>query len=111
MCLNILLQETVTEVLIIIIQIVITILGGLLMNYLRTKIGIEKMNQYTEIAKTVVKATEQTLGSGNGADKKAESMQIIKHLTKNKLSDDQIERLIEAAVYEMNVLLKSNNIK
>lgn len=108
---EILLQDTVVQILIIIIQVVVTILGGLLMNYLRTKIGSEKMSQYAEIAKTIVKATEQTLGSGNGADKKAESMQLVKQLTKNKLSEEQIDRLIEAAVYDMNTLLKINKIK
>lgn len=108
---DIILQEAVTSILLIIIQLIIAILGGILMNYLRTKIGSEKMNQYAEIAKTVVKATEQTLGSGNGSDKKAESMQMIKQLTKNKLSEEQIDRLIEAAVYEMNTLLKINKLK
>ncbi len=104
-------QELITEFLTIIVQIIIAVVGGFVMNYLRTKIGSEKMKQYYELAKTVVTATEQTFGGGNGSDKKDESRQILKHLTNNKLSDDQIDRLIESSVYEMNTLLKINGLK
>lgn len=88
------------------IQLLIMLVMGYVINYLNTKIGTEKMKKYYEMAKTFVKAVEQEFGSGNGADKKAEVFSMLKQLIGNKLTDDEINKLIEAAVFEMNYILK-----
>lgn len=104
-------EGIIMQVLTLVIQVIIITLGGFIISYLKSKIGNEKLNQYYLVAKIVVNSIEQTLGSGNGKGKKEEAIQIIKDITKGKLSDPQIEKLIEATVYEMNTLLKINGIK
>lgn len=88
------------------IQLIIMVALGYAINYLNTKIGAEKTKKYYELAKTFVRAVEQEFGSGNGADKKAEVFNMLKQLVGNKLTDDEINKLIEAAVFEMNYILK-----
>lgn len=97
-------------VLLVVIQAAIIVLGGFAVNYLKSKVGTENLNRYYNIVKMVVMGVEQSFGSGNGADKKAEAIQLIKKITGNKLSDVQISTLIETAVFEMNNLLKQNQI-
>lgn len=104
-------QELITQILTMVVQVIIPIVGGYIINYLRIKVGTEKLNQYYKLSKTVVDSVEQTFGSGNGADKKEEAIQALRLLSKGRLSEDQIERMIEAAVYETNTLLKINGLK
>jgi len=104
-------EELVIELLTILVQIVVVAVGGFVIQYIKSKIGEEKLKLYLSYAKTVVTSVEQTIGGGHGVDKKQEAVQALKNITKGKLSDEQIDRLIEAAVYEMNVLLKEHKIK
>jgi LL-H family phage holin len=104
-------QELLTEIFVLLVQVIILVLGGFIINFLRISIGKDKFNYYHSLAKTVINSIEQTFGGGNGADKKEEAIQAIKSITKGKLSNDQIERIIEASVFEMNILLKANSLK
>jgi len=93
------------------VQIVVMAALGYAINFINTKIGTENTKKYYNIAKNVVMAVEQQIGNGKGPDKKAEAIAIIKQLTKNKLTDDEINILIEAAVKEMNLVLKQKGIQ
>ncbi|WKV07867.1 phage holin [Thermoanaerobacterium sp. CMT5567-10] len=90
------------------LQLVILVTLGYVINFLYSKIGTEKTKRYFEIAKMIVRGVEQEFGAGNGADKKAEAVNLIKKIIGNKLTDEEIDKLIEAAVFEMNYVL---NIK
>lgn len=69
---------------------------------LKEKIGKERWQALMEIARSVVKAMEQIYGSGSGALKKQEA---IKYLTKYlRISEEEADKLIEAAVFELNNL-------
>ena len=103
-------QDLLTQILTVVIQVAIVAIGGYFINFLRAKVGTENLNKYYSIIKMIVMGVEQTFGSGNGADKKAEAIQTIKKIIGNKLSDQQINTLIESAVFEMNNLLKNNQI-
>lgn len=103
--------ELLTEVLIILIQVIGVIVGGFLIRYIKDKIGEESFKNYYSIAKIVVAAVEQTIGAGHGADKKQEAIQVLRNLTKWKLTDEQADKIIEAAVYEMNQILRMNGFK
>lgn len=104
-------QELITQILTTIVQLIITIVGGFLINYLMAKIWNEKFNRYHSLARMVVCSVEQTLGDGKGADKKEEAIQALRSLSKNKLSEDQIDRLIEASVHEMNRVIKGKEME
>jgi len=93
------------------IQLVVIVVLGYLIDYLSAKIGIEKMKRYYEIAKTFVQAVEQKIGAGKGPDKKAEVFNLLKKVIGNKLTDEEIDKLIEAAVFEMNLVLKQKGIQ
>jgi LL-H family phage holin len=93
------------------VQIVVMAALGYAINFINTKIGAENTKKYYNIAKNVVMAVEQQIGNGKGPDKKAEAITIIKQLTKNKLTDDEINILIEAAVKEMNIVLNQQKLE
>ncbi|NLY43697.1 MAG: phage holin [Clostridiaceae bacterium] len=97
--------EWIMEVLTILVQVALLIVGGYIVQFIGIKIEGEKLNNYYSIAKKVVTALEQTIGGGNGPDKKQEAIQALKSMIKEKLSDEEIDKLIEAAVFEMNRLL------
>ena len=103
-------HELLLQVFQVIVQVVIIALGGYLINFLKSKVGAENLNKYYSIIKMVVMGVEQAFGPGNGVDKKVETLQIIKKLIKNKLCEEQINSLIESAVFEMNRLHKGNGI-
>lgn len=104
-------RELIIQILFYAIQLVVLVVLGYVIQFLQTKLGNEKFKKAYNLVKNVVLAIEQTLGSGNGADKKAEAVAIIKKMIGNKLSDDEINILIEAAVKEMNMVLKEKGLK
>ncbi|ABY92081.1 hypothetical protein JCM16816_21740 [Thermoanaerobacter brockii subsp. lactiethylicus] len=93
------------------VQLGIMVVLGYLIDYLNTKIGMEKMKRYYEIAKTFVQAVEQQIGPGKGPDKKTEVFNLLKKVIGNKLTDEEIDKLIEAAVFEMNYILKLKGLE
>ncbi len=96
------LTQIISETLLILIQLIILIIGGVIIQYVREKIGEENFQLLYSLSKTVVIAVEQSIGAGHGADKKQEALQTLRNLTRGKLTEEQLERMIEAAVYEMN---------
>ncbi|WHH58366.1 phage holin [Petroclostridium sp. X23] len=104
-------EELITQLLSVLIQILVLAVGTYIIQFIRAKVGEEKLNTYYSYSKMVVTAIEQIFGGGNGADKKQEAMQVLRNLTKGKLSDEQLDKLIEAAVYEMNQVLILNGLK
>jgi LL-H family phage holin len=99
-------KELVMQIAIYTIQLFVLIVLSYIISYLKQKLGDEKLKQAYDIVKNVVLAVEQTIGPGKGADKKAEAVAYIKKLVGNTLTDDEINILIEAAVKEMNMVLK-----
>lgn len=93
------------------VQLVIMVALGYFINFLYAKIGTEKTKKYFDIAKMLVRGVEQEFGSGNGADKKVEVFNLLKKITGNMLSEEEIDKLIEAAVFEMNYILNLKGIQ
>lgn len=100
-------QSLLFELLLIIVQVAIVVVGGYVVSYLKAKVGTENFNKYYGMIKSIVMGIEQTFGAGNGADKKTEAVQLIEKIAGNKLSEDQINTLIESAVFEMNLVIKN----
>lgn len=75
---------------------------------LKDKVGKERWQVFMDIARSVVKAMEQVYGAGEGKKKKQEAMEYLtKYL---HLSEEDADKLIEAAVWELNHLMKDIGI-
>jgi hypothetical protein len=75
---------------------------------LRTKIGNENLKKYYSLAEMAVKAAELTYTErGQGRLKKSDVESYLINKTGGKLSQDEIRRLTEAAVWEMQKIGKS----
>lgn len=93
------------------IQLLVFIGLTYLISFLKTKTTTENLQRYYDLIKKIVQAVEQVYGSGTGSQKKAEAIKIIQKMLGNKLTTDEIDKLIESAVFEMNQVLKSSNIE
>ena len=100
------LGEIFLQSLMVIVQVVMLVVGGYLVHYIKIKVDKEKFYFFYSLSKTIVISVEQMIGPGHGVDKKQEAVQALKNLTKGKLSGEQMDRMIEAAVYEMNGMLR-----
>lgn len=103
-------SETVMELLLSIVSLVITIVGGYSISYLKRAIGSTKLREYYSIAKTIVMSIEQTQGTLIGEEKKKIAIDKLVKATNGKLNEEEIDRLIEAAVYEMKKIIKESNL-
>lgn len=92
-----------------IITAVITIGGGVVINYLKKKINNEKLTTYYNLSKQVVMYVEQTNPDLLGSAKKELAVSKILELTNNKITKTQAETLIESAVYEIKKLINTSN--
>ena len=97
------------EILLGIITLVITGAGGFFVRYINQELGAKKTSEYYEIAKKVVMTIEQLNPDLLGVEKKDLALSKLKSVTKNVISDEQADLLIESAVYEIKKLLKSLN--
>ncbi|WP_373599623.1 phage holin [Paraclostridium bifermentans] len=103
-------SETVIELLLSIVSLVITIVGGYLVGYLKRAIGTTKLKEYYSIAKTIVMSIEQTQGTLIGEEKKKLAVDKLIQVTNGKLNEEEIDRLIEAAVYEIKKMIKESDL-
>ena len=88
------------------IQLLIIVIGGLVINCLKEKIGETNYKQAYTGAATTVQAVEQEFGALLGEERKRKAITMIRQRLGDKLSEEEITTLIEAAVFEMNLLLK-----
>lgn len=102
-------DSTLFNLLLSLITLVITVGGGYLVNFIRHKIGNEKLSSYYQIAKQIVMAIEQSNPQLAGIDKKELAINKLLELTQNKITENQAQILIEAAVYDIKKLLSSSN--
>ncbi|HEX9061000.1 MAG TPA: phage holin, LLH family [Clostridia bacterium] len=65
-----------------------------------------RFSRFIPVARTAVQAAEQILSHGTGSDKRTWVSNYLSKQLKGKLTQDEIDKLIESAVLEMNTLLK-----
>lgn len=95
-------EELINSALKIAIETLVLLSLGFAIHYLQTRMGIDNFNRYIELSRIFVHSVEQEIGSGKGPDKKAEVVQLLKNACKRKLSDEMIDKMIEASVFNMN---------
>ncbi len=101
-------DTTLFNLLLSLITLVIALGGGYLISFLKHKIGSENLSSYYKMAKQVVMAVEQANPQLIGVDKKDLAIKKLVQLSNNKISQEQADILIEAAIYDIKKLLSSN---
>ena len=90
----------------IVISIVAALIAYYVIPFLKEKVKEAKYKDLVEAVKVAVDAAEQTFKEGGmGKLKKEDVIKFITaYLKENKIdiSDDQLDRLIEAAVFQLN---------
>ena len=76
-----------------------------LVPWLKEKLGAERAQQLEELIWKAVKAAEQLFGAGNGAEKKA---YVVEYLEARGVDAEAVDADIEAAVLEVNELVKED---
>lgn len=99
-------NEILFEILKAVVMLVIVLLVRYAIPYVKLKVEDTKYAWLVKWVELSVKSAEQTIvGSKTGAEKKAIVTEFIKNLLMQKnisISDDQLNTLIESAVYIMN---------
>lgn len=88
------------------VQIIVLIVAGYVLKFLAAKVGAVNLGKYKEFAKIAVTAVEQVLGAGTGEMKKRAAEEFLSNKLGGALSVNDIDKLIEAAVFEMNIAYK-----
>lgn len=90
----------------VIISISVALITTFVIPLLKEKLDDAKYQKLLDIINVAVQAAEQAIGGpGQGAERKAEVLRFVtKYLDDNNISikEDQLDQLIEAAVYAMN---------
>lgn len=91
------------ELLKIVVSVAAAMITLYLIPYLRSQTNTKEMDELLNMINVAVKAAEQTLDSGKL--KKAEVITFISEWMNKRgitITDDQLDKLIESAVYSMN---------
>lgn len=76
-----------------------------LVPWLKEKLGAERAQQLEELIWKAVQAAEQLFGAGNGAEKKA---YVVEYLEARGVDAEAVDADIEAAVLEVNEMVKED---
>lgn len=88
----------------VLLMLAVLVVTRYLVPWLKDKIGADKLETAEKWARYAVLSAQQVLGSQSGAEKKAYVTEFLKAILTAKniaLSDEQLDTLIEAAVYSM----------
>lgn len=103
-------RELILEILYYTIQLIVLLAMGYFITYLKAKIGTEKTKEYYDLAKRIVMAAEQAFGPKTGAQKKDFVVKFLKQKVPY-FNEEEILNLVEAAVFEMNTVLKNHELE
>lgn len=93
----------------IVVSVSCALIALYLVPFLKNKLKEDKYSDLVVLIHTAVQAAEQTIGAGKGKIKKAEVVAFVSAwLNEHKvyISEDQLDKLIEAAVFQMNLEIK-----
>lgn len=93
------------------IEVGIAVLVPIVIKYVLTKISRDNLIRYITLAEMVVKTVQQTMGDADNEDKKSTAVDKLSKLTHGSLNSQEIEHLLEAAVFEVKKLYKAEIIK
>jgi hypothetical protein len=91
------------QLLLLVVSIATPIITTSIVRYFQTKFSNETLKRYISYAETAVKAAETTYNArGQGVFKKADVEKYLSAKIKGALTPEDIDLLIQAAVYEIN---------
>lgn len=97
------LTEFLFQLALLLISFAVPVATVFVVSFLQTKIGNENLKKYLSYAETAVKAAETIYNSkGQGVVKKADVEKYLSDKIGGKLTAEDIDKLIQAAVYEIN---------
>lgn len=97
------LTEFLFQLALLLISFAVPVATVFVVSFLQTKIGNEKLKKYISFAETAVKAAETIYNSrGQGVVKKDDVLKYLAGKIGNALTAEDIDKLIQAAVYEIN---------
>ena len=88
----------------VVVSLATVLITTQLIPLIRLKIADSKYEKLLEMVEIAVRAAEQTIGSGQGKLKKEEVITFVTNWMVNhgvSITQDQLEQLIEAAVYQL----------
>ena len=97
------LHQILFQILTNVIQILCVVLSGFCINLISSKIQNTKLSKYMDYARMAVSAVEQTMGFDNGIEKKKAVKGFLTKKIGNTLSPEDLDNLIEASVYNLNL--------
>lgn len=93
-----------------VLKILMYVVLGFLIAYLKEKLGNEKYYKVINTVHDVVLEMEQKYNSdGQGDLKRQAALKKLSDKLGNKLTAEQLDSLIETVVGEINIMLKKNN--
>ena len=95
----------ITNILLIIIIIAGAIITRFLVPYLKVRFSAEELNTIFALVKMAVDAAEQIFGAGKGKEKKQFVIEYFKskgYTLDTNIISDELNAMIEAAVYKLN---------
>ena len=94
----------------ILVIVLVSVLGKkYLIPWIATAVNNSKYKWIADMANIAVKAAEQTMADKLGTDRKTVVVKFLKQLLlakKISISDEELDSIIEAAVYAMNLAKK-----
>ena len=97
------LTEFLFNLALLVISFAVPVATTFVVKYLQTKVGNENLKKYINYAETAVKAAETIYNAqGQGIVKKADVEKYLSEKIGSILSAEDIDKLIQAAVYEIN---------
>lgn len=104
-------RELIMTILSVSLQLIVGIVLFYSIEFLKKKISIATLQNCYTLIEYFVKGVEQIFGAGNGDKKKEVVLEIAQKIMGNVLTTEEIDKLIESAVYEMNLVLKKEGLK
>ena len=98
-------NEITFTILKIVISVSAALISAFVIPLLKEKLADIKYQRLLEMVEIAVKAAEQTIGAGNGSIKKEEVINFVTNWMLSHgimITEEQLDQLIEAAVYAMN---------
>ena len=98
--------DLILKIILSVLAIVSALVSGLLIPYLKTKIDREKRTEIMRVTEIAVRAAEQIFRpEGEQGRGKAKKAYVVNYLDSKgfKLSEEELDMIIEATVKELNV--------
>lgn len=104
------LHDFLFQLALLIISFAIPLITTYVVQFLATKSGNEKFKGFIGVAQLAVSAIEQSMVGSSGAEKKKAVELFLANRLKG-ITVDEIDKIIEAAVFEMNLVFKSKPVQ